>query len=92
MRIGLNSGGVNSGDVQRIANDTTVPVSAGRTREVSGEDGDSVPEDMVTISSLAQQALQMPEVRQDRVNTLQQSVSDGEYEVDPESIAEAMLA
>lgn len=87
MRIGLNSG-----DVQRIANDAATPVSAGRTREVSGEDGDSVPEDMVTISSLAQQVLQMPEIRQDRVSTLQQSVGEGQYEIDPESIAEAMLA
>ena len=92
MRIGPNSSALNSTEVRGIANAAAAPVSAGRPREVSGEDGDRVPEDMVTISSLARQVLQMPEVRQERVSTLQQSVGNGEYQVDPESIAEAMLA
>jgi flagellar biosynthesis anti-sigma factor FlgM len=88
MRIGPNSP-----DLQRISNGTaaTPTSAAGKTRPASSEDGDSFPEDTVTITSLALRALQTPDIRHDQVSSLQQSVSNGEYELDPSAIAEAML-
>ena len=83
MRIGLNSS-----DLQAVSNNAT-PSSAGKTQP-AGEAGDSFPEDTVTIGGLAMRALQTPEVR-DEVASLQQSVANGQYELDPHAIAEAML-
>jgi flagellar biosynthesis anti-sigma factor FlgM len=88
MRIGLNTP-----DLHSVSSETaTSSTAAGKTRPAAGEDGDSFPEDTVTISSLAARALQTPDVRHDQVASLQQSVSDGQYELDPSAIAEAMLA
>jgi len=87
MRIGLNTP-----DLQGVSTETTAGSSAvSKTRRVSGEEGDSFPEDTVTISSLASRALQTPAIRHDQVGGLQQSVADGNYELDPGAIAEAML-
>lgn len=37
------------------------------------------------------QAMQMPDVRQDRVASLQQQIASGAYQVAPQDVAEAML-
>jgi flagellar biosynthesis anti-sigma factor FlgM len=74
-------------------------VSAARTENASSagkanpavEENESFPEDTVTISTLTAKALQMPEVRQDKVDSLRQSVSSGQYQVDPYAIAAAMV-
>jgi flagellar biosynthesis anti-sigma factor FlgM len=88
MRIGLNSP-----DLQGVSTETAAASNAtvGKTRAASGEVGDSFPEDTVTISSLALRALQTPDMRHDQVGSLQQEVFNGQYELDPRAIAEAML-
>jgi flagellar biosynthesis anti-sigma factor FlgM len=88
MRIGPNSP-----DLQRVSTETaaTSSAAAGKTELPSGAEADSFPEDTVTISSLALRALQTPDIRHDQVAGLQQSVSNGLYELDPGAIAEAML-
>jgi flagellar biosynthesis anti-sigma factor FlgM len=83
MRIGLNTP-----DLQGVSNDAA---TSGKARPEASEGGDSFPEDTVSISSLALQALQTPDIRHDQVANLQQSVSDGQYALDPSAIAEAML-
>jgi flagellar biosynthesis anti-sigma factor FlgM len=50
------------------------------------------PGDTVSLSSLTTQTLQMPEVRQDKVDNLRQMIANGEYRVDPNQIADAMLS
>jgi flagellar biosynthesis anti-sigma factor FlgM len=37
------------------------------------------------------QAMQMPEVRQDRIAGLQQQIASGGYQVAPQDVADAML-
>jgi flagellar biosynthesis anti-sigma factor FlgM len=37
------------------------------------------------------QAMQMPDVRQDRVASLQQRIASGAYQVAPQAVADAML-
>jgi flagellar biosynthesis anti-sigma factor FlgM len=36
-------------------------------------------------------AMQMPDVRQDRVSSLQQQIAGGNYDVPPQDVADAML-
>jgi flagellar biosynthesis anti-sigma factor FlgM len=88
MRIGLNTP-----DLTGVSTDTaaTSSAAAGKAHPASSEPGDSFPEDTVSISSLASRALQTPDLRHDQVSSLQQSVSNGDYELDPNAIAEAML-
>jgi flagellar biosynthesis anti-sigma factor FlgM len=88
MRIGPNPP-----DLQGVSNKTAAgsTTATGKTRPALSEDGDSFPEDTVTISSLALRALQTPDIRHDQVSSLQQTVSAGQYELDPSAIAEAML-
>ncbi|HVM91860.1 MAG TPA: flagellar biosynthesis anti-sigma factor FlgM [Terriglobales bacterium] len=47
--------------------------------------------DTVSLSSLAAQTLQMPPVRQDKVDALRQQVESGHYDVDLRGTADAML-
>jgi flagellar biosynthesis anti-sigma factor FlgM len=52
------------------------------------------PNDSTDLSSAARtvtQAMQMPEVRQDRVTSLQQQIASGGYQVAPQDVADAML-
>jgi len=67
--------------------------------EVSGENAVQAPEeDKVTLSTdtssvaaLTTQALNSPEIRQDRVDALRQAIASGDYKVDPGAIAQAMI-
>ncbi|HLW87054.1 MAG TPA: flagellar biosynthesis anti-sigma factor FlgM [Terriglobales bacterium] len=86
MRIGLNTP-----DLQGVSNETAATSTHGKARPTASAEADSFPEDTVTISSLASRALQTPDIRHDQVGSLQQSVSDGSYELDPSAIAEAVL-
>lgn len=50
--------------------------------------------DSTEVSPAAQsvaEAMQMPEVRQDRVASLQQQIAGGTYQVAPQAVADAML-
>jgi flagellar biosynthesis anti-sigma factor FlgM len=52
------------------------------------------PRDLSDFSSAGQvlaQALQMPEIRQDRVSSLQQQIASGSYQVASQEVANAML-
>jgi negative regulator of flagellin synthesis FlgM len=44
-----------------------------------------------SVESLVSQALTSPEVRQSKVESLQQAVSSGQYQIDPDKIAGAMI-
>jgi len=86
MRIGSNLP-----DLQGVSNDRAESSSPSKARAASTEEGESFAEDTVSISALTAKALQMPEVRQDKVDSLRQSVSSGQYELDPTMIAAAMV-
>jgi flagellar biosynthesis anti-sigma factor FlgM len=42
-------------------------------------------------AQLVQQALQLPDIRHDRVASLQQQIAGGTYQIAPQDVAEAML-
>ena len=89
MRIELNRV-----DLQSISTDQATKSSAVGTRHSDTSPvGDqlSFSQDTLTLSALATQALATPEVRQSQVDSLRQSVSSGQYELDPSGIANAIL-
>lgn len=87
MRIGLNSPHTAEISANRTSTSPASTQSTSTTSQVDKFSGDKV-----SMSSLAGQALQLPEVRQDRVDSLRQQIASGTYRVDPQSIADAMLS
>ena len=55
------------------------------------EDKTSLSSDTLSVSSLTTQAMESPSVRQDRVEALRQQVQNGEYNLDANKIAQAIL-
>lgn len=56
--------------------------------------GTALEQDSSDLSPAAQvvaQTMQMPDVRQDRVASLQQQIASGRYQVAPQDVADAML-
>jgi flagellar biosynthesis anti-sigma factor FlgM len=89
MRIGLNPA-----DQPAIAADQTKKSSTAVTNQsepLSASDEFAFSQDRVTLSALATQALATPESRQSQVDSLRQSVSSGQYQIDPNEIADAIL-
>ena len=56
------------------------------------EDKTSLSADTLSISSLQAQALATPAVRQDKVEALRQSIQNGDYKLEPDQIAQAILS
>ena len=87
MRIDLNNISLNG--VERDDKTRKAGTKAPSTPNV--EDKASLSVDTLSISSLAAQALATPSIRQDKVEALRQSVQNGEYAVEPDKIAQAIL-
>jgi flagellar biosynthesis anti-sigma factor FlgM len=47
--------------------------------------------DLSPAAHVVAQAMQMPDVRQDRIASLQQQIAKGDYQVAPQDVADAML-
>ena len=58
---------------------------------ISNDDRTTLTSDTTSLASLVSTALSSPEVRQGRVDNLRQAISNGEYQVDPSSVAAAMV-
>jgi len=56
------------------------------------DDGDTLSTDASSIEALTSQALATPELRHDRVAELRQAISSGQYQVEPDKVADAILA
>ncbi len=70
---------------QASTSDTTAAQSAAQDRTTFHSDS-------LSVKSLTSQALNSPEIRQDKVDTLSQSVNSGAYQLDATKIADAMIA
>jgi negative regulator of flagellin synthesis FlgM len=55
------------------------------------EDKTSLSVDALSISSLEAKALATPEIRQDKVEALRQSIQNGDYRIEPDKIAQSIL-
>jgi flagellar biosynthesis anti-sigma factor FlgM len=59
--------------------------------QVDGEDRATLTSDTTSIGSLVSTAMNSPETRQGLVDSLKQSVSSGQYELDPGKIAASII-
>jgi flagellar biosynthesis anti-sigma factor FlgM len=92
MKIDLNNSLANllppdQGVKQVSTSDTAV--TQGVTRAT--QDRTTLHSDSLSVQSLTSQALSSPEVRQDKVDALSQSVNSGTYHPDATAIAGAMI-
>ena len=85
----------NNPDPQSVATEQTTKKSpAAVTNQLEStfsSDQTTLSEDSVSLSALATQALNQPEVRQNLVNSLRESVNNGLYRLDPSTIAGAIV-
>jgi negative regulator of flagellin synthesis FlgM len=57
----------------------------------SSEDRATLTSGAASVQSLVSQAMSSPEVREDKVASLRQAVSSGNYQLDPAGIAASMI-
>lgn len=91
MRIDLHYG------PQRVAESDrggqTSSVNSGASSKVQpGEDQAQFSEAHLQVQALASQASQLPEVREERVQSLREAVQSGRYQAKPEQVAAALFA
>jgi flagellar biosynthesis anti-sigma factor FlgM len=89
MRIGLNTSDPQSVSAEK-ANKSSA-AAENKPESTPASDQATLSQDKVTLSSLATQVLAQPEVRQNLVDTLRESINSGQYKLDPSGIADAIL-
>jgi negative regulator of flagellin synthesis FlgM len=65
--------------------------NASKSAPLGAEDRTTLSSDSTSIGSLVGTALNSPAVRQDKVDSLRQAISSGQYELDPAKIAASMV-
>jgi flagellar biosynthesis anti-sigma factor FlgM len=74
---------------QRSPSESTA--ASATNSEATVGDAATLSVDSARVNSLVAKALDAAAIRQDKVEALRQAVQNGEYEVDPAQIAEAMI-
>jgi flagellar biosynthesis anti-sigma factor FlgM len=92
MRVDLTNHGTEQVDSSRKDRSRATPVASERGSETAVPDQTHISFDQTRLRSLASQALAQPEVRQQRVDLLRQSLGKGEYSVSDTQIADAIIA
>ncbi|HME36550.1 MAG TPA: flagellar biosynthesis anti-sigma factor FlgM [Candidatus Sulfotelmatobacter sp.] len=94
MRIDLNHEPQSVAESNRSSAQSTAAAAASvsASRVLGGEDQAELSGAHAQVQALAAQALQLPEVRQERVQALRQAVEGGAYSTSPEAVAGAMFA
>ncbi len=87
MRIDLTN--IQFNGVER--EDKTRKAGAKAASTPSVEDKASLSVDTLSLSSLEAKALSAPEIRQDKVDALRQAVQNGDYKVEADKVARAIL-
>ena len=59
--------------------------------QAAAEDRTTLTADAASAKALAAKAMTSPEVREAKVQALRQAVMNGDYKIEPEKIAEAMI-
>jgi flagellar biosynthesis anti-sigma factor FlgM len=89
MKIELNSPAANQLPVDRSVKQ--VSTSSTTATQSAAQDRTTFHSDNFSVKSLTSQALTSPEIRQDKVDALSQSVNSGTYKLDATKIASAMI-
>jgi negative regulator of flagellin synthesis FlgM len=65
--------------------------NAAVAQPAAGEDRTTLTSDKASVSALVGVAMNSPEIREDKVASLQQAIANGTYELDPAKIAASMI-
>jgi len=87
MRIDLRFDNVQSVEAQKTARERSVATE----RRPGRQDEAKLSSTSSNTFSLSARAMAEPEVRANRVNALRSAVEDGNYSVEPQKLADAML-
>jgi len=90
MKIELNSSPTTQLPVDREVKKAST--SGTTTAQSTAADRTTLHSDNVSVQSLTSQAMSTPEVRQEKVDTLRQSVNSGEYKADAKETADAIVS
>jgi flagellar biosynthesis anti-sigma factor FlgM len=89
MRIGLYNS--TASELTTELSSQQAAQNGAKTGQVESEDRTTLSSNSTSVGSLVSKALESPEVRQDKVQSLRQSINSGEYELDPDKIASSIL-
>jgi flagellar biosynthesis anti-sigma factor FlgM len=93
MKVDLNSLNLNTSNLDRTTLSQTQQSTArsASTDDVQTQDVTDFSHDNTHIQSLTTQALNNPAIRQDKVDALRQAIAGGNYVIEPEKVADAMM-
>ena len=90
MRIDLTQAAASQ--IATEPNAKQVSANNGATSALAGgEDRTTLTSDTQSLTSLVSTAMNSPEIRQDKVDSLTQAVNSGKYQLDPGKIAASIL-
>lgn len=90
MRIDLYNTAATQAD--SLADSKQVKAQSSTAPEVSGQgDHATLTSSAGSIASLVSEAMNSPEIRQTKVESLQQAINSGQYQIDPDKIAGGMI-
>lgn len=90
MRVDLTN--VAANQIAAEPSPSQVNASTVAASNLSGsEDRTSFKSDTQSLSSLVSQAMSSPEIRDEKVASLQQAINCGNYKLDPQAIAGSMI-
>jgi flagellar biosynthesis anti-sigma factor FlgM len=92
MRIDFHYGPQQATESNRSTQGNAASKSGATSTMQSGEDQARLSEGHVDVQALASQACQLPEVREERVQSLRGAILSGRYLNNPEQTASALLA
>lgn len=90
MRIDLSNAASSQLSIEQDAQKVSNPPGDVSAINAS-EDRTTFTSDSATVAPLVQNAMSSPEIRQNLVDQLKQSISSGQYKLDPSAIASAMI-
>jgi flagellar biosynthesis anti-sigma factor FlgM len=94
MKVDLNS--VDSSTLSSVTSaqrgqNANAAASATPAEPEVGEDKTTLSSDSASIKALTTKAMESSEVRQDKIEALRQAIKSGQYKIEPDKIAQAMI-
>lgn len=89
MRVDLYNSAASEIAGESIAQSTAQ--TAASAQDADSGDRTTLTSDSTSVNSLVSEAMSMPAIRQDKVQSLQQAISSGQYQLDSDQIAGAMI-
>jgi negative regulator of flagellin synthesis FlgM len=91
MKVDLNASNLSAIISSQGSHPPGPAVSDSSLTEPLAEDKTTLSGDSTNVQNLTTKALELPEIRQDKVEALRTAIKNGDYKIEPSKIAEAMM-